>query len=185
MLFIVYTEQDLKSFITYDLSGGGSTVIHENIVVHPLFWHLRNVVQAIDAIPVEKLEDVTPKRFYQEYLTSSLPMVVKDGAAEWAALEKWKDLDYFSEEFGNKTVRVIRAERENVWASGVMGSKTDIMSMMSTSTSTMTAFVNRTRTAKSLNWDTTFYVQNELITSRTLVNDFVRPKFIQSILRPR
>jgi hypothetical protein len=49
--------------------------------VHPLFWHLRNAVHAVDEVPREKLEDLNPKRFYQEYLTMNLPVLVEDGAA--------------------------------------------------------------------------------------------------------
>ncbi len=54
MLYIVYSEKDLSSFMNYDLSG--NVVVKENVVVHPLFWHLRNAVQAIDEIPSLKLE---------------------------------------------------------------------------------------------------------------------------------
>jgi hypothetical protein len=35
MLFIVYTERDLKSFISID--GSGEIIVRENLVVHPLF----------------------------------------------------------------------------------------------------------------------------------------------------
>lgn len=45
MLYIVYTEKDLKSFLTYDITGSnGSLQMREDVVVHPLFWHLRNAV---------------------------------------------------------------------------------------------------------------------------------------------
>ena len=67
MLYIVYTEKDLKNFLTYDIStgsNGGSLSVKEDVVVHPLFWHLRNAVQLVDEIPVRTLEEMTTKRFY-------------------------------------------------------------------------------------------------------------------------
>jgi hypothetical protein len=45
MLYIVYTEKDLKNFLTYDISTGlNGASVREDVVVHPLFWHLRNAV---------------------------------------------------------------------------------------------------------------------------------------------
>jgi len=45
MLYIVYTEKDLNSFLTYDITSGSNGLsVKEDIVVHPLFWHLRNAV---------------------------------------------------------------------------------------------------------------------------------------------
>ncbi len=65
MLYIVYTEKDLKSFLTYDLaSTSGGLNVREDVVVHPLFWHLRNAVQTVDEVPVVETEYLTTKRFY-------------------------------------------------------------------------------------------------------------------------
>ena len=44
MLVIVYSESDLKSFMSMG-DGSGEMVIKEDVVVHPLFWHLRNAVE--------------------------------------------------------------------------------------------------------------------------------------------
>jgi hypothetical protein len=49
-------------------------------VVHPLFWHLRNAVQQVESVPRANLADMTTKKFYQEYLTNNLPVVIEDGA---------------------------------------------------------------------------------------------------------
>jgi hypothetical protein len=86
MLYIVYTEKDLKSFVDFSGSGSSDIIINEKFVVHPLFWYLRNAVHNIDKIPREKLDEITSKKFYQEYLTMSMPMIVEDGAADWEAL---------------------------------------------------------------------------------------------------
>ena len=97
MLYIVYTERDLKSFLTYDVSGSGDVQIREDVVVHPLFWHLRNAVQQVDTIPTAKLEQITTKVFYQQYLTNNLPLLVEDWCKDWPALKKWGDLDYIGD----------------------------------------------------------------------------------------
>lgn len=43
MLFIVYTERDLKSFIDLEYSKDG-IIIRDNFVVHPLFQHLKDAM---------------------------------------------------------------------------------------------------------------------------------------------
>jgi hypothetical protein len=50
------------------------------MVVHPLFTHLKSVVPLVDQVPEAKLAEISPKRFYQEFLSNSLPLVVTDGA---------------------------------------------------------------------------------------------------------
>lgn len=64
MLYIVYTEKDLKSFLTYDQSTSGGVNGREDVVVHPLFWHLRNAVETVDLVPEVELEYLTTKKFY-------------------------------------------------------------------------------------------------------------------------
>lgn len=185
MLFIVYTEKDLKQFINYDLSGNGNIIVSENTVVHPLFMHLKSATLAIDSIPVLKQEQVTSKVFYQEYLTNSLPFIVEDGAAEWPALEKWKDLDYFSTAYGNKSVNIIRVERSDLVTASKKSSLSSFDFMEQNRASTVAQFVNRTRTAKAMGSPFTYYINNQMIVSKTLVKDYTRPFFMQSVLRPR
>ena len=59
-------------------------------------------MHTVDEIPRSSLESMTPKRFYQDYLTSNLPVMIEDGCSEWPAIEKWKDLNYIGEVFGDK-----------------------------------------------------------------------------------
>jgi hypothetical protein len=35
--------------------------------------------------------DVTPKMFYQDYLTVNKPLFVVEGASEWPAMRKWNE----------------------------------------------------------------------------------------------
>ena len=43
----------------------------------------------------------------------SLPLIVDDGCANWTALEKWKDLKYIGQEFGNKSLYIMRYDKES------------------------------------------------------------------------
>jgi hypothetical protein len=119
MLYIVYTEKDLKSFLTYDIgSVSGGLQIREDVVVHPLFWHLRNAVQQVESIPRASLAEMTTKKFYQEYLTNNLPVVVEDGAKDWPEIKKWKDLDYVGDYFGERSLLIVRVDRANPVSKG-------------------------------------------------------------------
>lgn len=109
MLYIVYTEKDLKNFLSYDIaSTSGGLSVKEDVVVHPLFWHLRNAVQLVDQVPEYTLDEMTTKKFYQEHLTANIPVVISDGAKEWPALSKWQNLDYISENYGEKMLAIMR-----------------------------------------------------------------------------
>ena len=65
MLYIVYTEKDLKSFMSLDPFGkSGEVIVKEDVVVHPLFWHLRNSIQQIDEVPRTPAASMDTRRFY-------------------------------------------------------------------------------------------------------------------------
>ena len=87
-------------------------------MVHPLFWHLRNAVQQVETIPRASLSEMTTKKFYQEYLTNNLPVVIEDGAKDWPAIKKWKDLDYLSDYFGERSLLIVRVDRANPVSKG-------------------------------------------------------------------
>jgi hypothetical protein len=55
---------------------------------------------SVDSVPRLTLEQLTNKKFYMEYLTNSVPVLVEDGCSSWPAITKWKDMEYLSEEFG-------------------------------------------------------------------------------------
>lgn len=59
------------------------------------------------------------------------------------------------------------------------------MEQQSNRASTVAQFVNRTRTAKAMSSPFTYYITNQMIVSKTLVKDYTRPMFMQSVLRPR
>lgn len=190
MLFIVYTEKDLKQFINYDLGGSGNIIVSEKTVVHPLFQHLKAAITAIDTIPVHSLDQMTPKVFYQEYLTTSIPFIVEDGAADWEALEKWKDLDYISQHFGNKSVSIVRVEREQYTPDSGSATKKKTFNAFEFDSQanrqrTFAQFLNMTRSALAMNSPLTYYIQNSMIVSKNLVKDYTRPMFMQTVLRPR
>jgi hypothetical protein len=179
MLYIVYTEKDLKSFLTYDINSGsnGGFTIKEDVVVHPLFWHLRNAVQTVDQVPSVKQEDMTTKKFYQEFLTNNLPFVMTDGAKSWPAIKKWKDLDYLGDNFGERSLLIIRVDRKNPKSKG---SSNDVVFGRH---NTMFDFANMTK--HSVNTDDNFYFKNELLSAKALTDDIERPAFISKVIRPR
>ena len=74
MIYVVYTERDLTNFLS-----STNFAVHENVVVHPLFQHFKNNLIVIDKIPHETIDDLTPKKFYKEYLTNNIPVLVSDG----------------------------------------------------------------------------------------------------------
>jgi len=45
----------------------------------------------IDADPIETLvmQEMTPKRFYSEFVSKSKPFLLKDGASSWKAMDNW------------------------------------------------------------------------------------------------
>ena len=94
MVYIVYSEKNLASFMT------ASNQVNENLVIHPIFDHFRKVLTSVDQIPQLSLLEMTPKRFYQEFLTNNVPAVVSDGCRTWPAVDKWQRKAYLEEEFG-------------------------------------------------------------------------------------
>ena len=93
MVYIVYTEKNLSSFMSHEIS------IKEDLVVHPLFQHFKNILNPIDEVPRATVDTLTPKKFYQEYLTNNLPVLVTDGCKAWPATEKWTNKEYLKKEF--------------------------------------------------------------------------------------
>ena len=79
----------MKSFMNYGGDGDNAVIMKENLVIHPLFWHLKNSVEQVDEVPIAKREEMTSRKFYQEYLTMSLPVLVEDGCLNWDAVDKW------------------------------------------------------------------------------------------------
>jgi hypothetical protein len=120
MLYIVYTEKDLKNFLTYDItSTSGGLSGKEDVVVHPLFWHLRNAVQQVDQVPEFTLDEMTTMKFYTEHLTANLPVVISDGAKDWPALSKWQNLEYIGDHFGEKLVDIMKINKATQLALGM------------------------------------------------------------------
>ena len=69
-------------------------------------------------MPRAKLDDMTTKKFYQEYLTNNMPVLIEDGAKDWPAIKKWKDLDYVGDNFGERSLLIIRVDRANPVSKG-------------------------------------------------------------------
>ena len=57
--------------------------------------------------------DVTPKMFYQDYLTVNKPLFVVEGATEWPAMRKWSNQKYLADQTKNTQALNLEWEFEN------------------------------------------------------------------------
>ena len=48
-------------------------------------------------MPVVKFEEMDSKKFYKDYLSNNLPVLVDGGSENWPAIENWKDKSYLKE----------------------------------------------------------------------------------------
>ncbi len=67
---------------------------------HPLFVYLKEQMDKIEYVPEQKLDQVTTRKFYSDYLTKSIPLLITDGCEDWPAMTKWDDKEYLMDEFG-------------------------------------------------------------------------------------
>lgn len=98
-------------------------------------------------------------------------MKVSDGCKEWSAFKKWTDLEYIGDNFGDRNLMIFNIDR-----------RTGNQYVATGRRNTMKDFVNMTKHAEK---DENFFVKNELLVNRNLLDDIVRPSFIQKVLRSR
>lgn len=55
------------------------------------------------------IADLTPARFYSEYLSRNKPLLIKGGASHWAAVSRWTD-PYLNENVGDESVKAERSK---------------------------------------------------------------------------
>ena len=60
MIYVVYSEKDLSTFMNASFTDS----LNENVVVHPLFQHLKAHLKNIDSVPRVNEKDLTTKIFY-------------------------------------------------------------------------------------------------------------------------
>ena len=106
MIYVVYSEQNLKSFLE-------STHSHEKVVVHPLFQHFKMIIDEERYIKKEKVADLNSTYFFMNYVKKNIPCYVSDGCANWPAVEKWNNKEYLQNEFASQSLLVITLKREN------------------------------------------------------------------------
>jgi hypothetical protein len=68
----------------------------------------------ISEIPKESIENLDSKKFYQNYLSKSKPLLVTDGCKNWKAVEKWGDMDYLKQEFGGQSILINRLDKGKI-----------------------------------------------------------------------
>jgi Cupin-like domain len=59
----------------------------------------------LNLLPIPRAESLTAKAFRESYLEPNRPVVIKDMATSWPALEKWTP-EYFAREYGSLQVKV-------------------------------------------------------------------------------
>ncbi|CDW89807.1 UNKNOWN [Stylonychia lemnae] len=174
MIYVIYSEKDLTSFI-----HSSSIEVQENIMVHPLFQQLQEQMQKLDEVPRLDFKDLSPKKFYKEYLTRNIPLVVENGCKQWPAFKKWGDMSYLEQSFGSQSLYIQRLERND---------KSRIFQnygmQIYNRRNTFEYFKNKTEN------DTDgglvmYFFQNEMIVNRNLIHDIQKPNFLSKILRNR
>ncbi len=63
-----------------------------------------------DEVPICDFREMTPKKFFNEYVSKERPCLFKDYGKTWPAFGKWSNETYLKETSGNE---VIYAERQN------------------------------------------------------------------------
>jgi hypothetical protein len=124
-------------------------------------------MDAIDEVPRVHVEDMTPKRFYQEFLTNNLPVLVVDAARNWSAVQKWGDKAYLKEKFGGQSLQIVRLDRESVEDKGRPFYFSDVMTRRNNFADFWNKTVNQTERGRY-----SYYIKNEIIVNRDLMNDF-------------
>ncbi len=62
MIYLVYSGKNLAEFMKQ------SALVNENFIEHPLFKIMKELTQPVDKLPIVTLEEMTPKKFYNEFL---------------------------------------------------------------------------------------------------------------------
>eukprot|EP00347_Sterkiella_histriomuscorum_P003417 403364374 len=173
MIYVVYTEKDLTSF----MNAASRESATGNVVVHPLFQHFKQQLGQLEKVPVEKVGDLTVKKFYSGYITKNIPVLVQDGCLKWPAFENWKDKWYLEDKFAGQSILVQRLERSD---SNQKFHSFDLLNRRGTFFDLMNKTENQTENGRY-----SYFIKNEMLVNRELVADIEKPIFLQKILRNR
>lgn len=173
MIWVVYTGKDMTRFLSHELT------VNENIVSHPLFYHLQQNMAPSQQVESVKLADMDSVRFYQDFLTQSKPVLVSDGCKAWKAYERWGNLEYLEENYGAHSVNIHMLDK----GKANPAVKFDY-TMESARRNDFSTFLKKrnNQTEKSYRQ---YFLQNEYIVANSLKLDFERPEFITKIIRNR
>jgi hypothetical protein len=62
-------------------------------------------MKQLNLLPIPRAENLTASAFRKSYLASNRPVVIKDMATSWPAMEKWTP-QYFAREYGSLRVKI-------------------------------------------------------------------------------
>ena len=108
MMYITYfvSEEDMRDFISYDRS-------REVVVIDPVLESMINFME-MDTKDVRelKMSQFNDKHFFDEYLSENRPVILRQYAKDWLAMQKWGDLDYLLEVHGEIVSRLFYMQKE-------------------------------------------------------------------------
>ena len=58
-------------------------------------------------IPVERVQQLSPREFRRRYLSRGIPVILERGAANWALAKRWS-FDAFRERFGTEQIKLVQ-----------------------------------------------------------------------------
>lgn len=67
---------------------------------------MQQEIELPEQVDEYEFQDLSPKDFYEKYLTKSIPFKVVDGGVHFEALQKWTDFDYLNKAFGTTPLEI-------------------------------------------------------------------------------
>ena len=88
MLYLTYfvTEEEMKEFMRYDRS-------QEVVTVDPVLASMIEYMRLdMHTVPEKDIKECDERVFFDDYLSENRPVVLREYAKEWIAMNKWSDL---------------------------------------------------------------------------------------------
>ena len=117
--------------------------------------------------------------FYKYYLTKSTPLLVTDGCESWPAVEKWDNMLYLWKEYGLQSIQIHRLEKDLTKPNSQYRLDT-LQSKRNSFGEYLKKIDTETEDGKYL-----FFIRNEMIVSKNLALDYIKPAFIANLVRNR
>ena len=104
---------------------------------------------------------------------------MEDGCKDWPAVKKWDNMQYLKNEFGLQSIQIHRLDREKPDPSIPF-----TLDSLVSRRNNFADFLNKTETQTEGN-RYTYFIKNEMVVNKNLVNDYYKPPFFSKLLRNR